>query len=120
MLERTPGLSLDVPATVENVIATALYRKYEPRERQADGFHDADRLHVYETSAPREIDFICGLRRVAELVEVKFQSNVTLAAAQTMRKAFPSRVGIIASIDSFAFEQRFAVIPASLLLWALD
>ena len=45
---------------------------------------------------------------------------MTFAAAQTMRKAFPSRVGIVASIDSFELEERFAVIPASLLLWALD
>jgi uncharacterized protein len=120
VLERTPGLNLDVAATVENVLAIALYRKYEIPERQADGFNDADRLHVYETSAPREIDFICGLRRRAELVEVKFRGHVSLAAAQTMRKAFPSRVGVVASIDSFELEERFAVIPASLLLWALD
>ncbi len=120
VLERTPGLSLDVAATVENVLAIALYRKYELPERQADGFNDADRLHIYETSAPREIDFICGLRRSAELVEVKFQGRVSLAAAQTMRKAFPTRVGIVASIDTFELEERFAVIPASLLLWALD
>ncbi len=120
VLQRTPGLSLDKAATVENVIANALYRKYEPSERQGDGFNDADGLHVYETSAPREIDFICGPRRDAELVEVKFQRNVSLADAQTMRKAFPNRVGLLASIDSLAFDERFAVIPASLLLWALD
>jgi hypothetical protein len=58
--------------------------------------------------------------RSAELVEVKFQRNVSLSAAQTMRKAFPSRAGIVASIDSFEFEERFAVLPASLLLLALD
>jgi len=120
VLERTPSLSLDVAATVENVIATALYRKYEPPERRADGFNDADRLHVYETSAPREIDFVCGLRGSAELVEVKFQRHVSLAAAQTMRKAFPNRVGVVASLDTFELEERFAVVPASLLLWALD
>lgn len=119
VLERTPGLALDVAASVENVLAIALYRKYEPPERQADGFGDSDRLHVYETSTPREIDFVCGPRRSAELVEVKFQRRVSLAAAQTMRKAFPSRCGIVASIDSFELGERFAVVPASLLLWAL-
>lgn len=120
VLERTPGLERDVAATVENVAATALYRRYEPQERQADGFSDADRLHVYETSAPREIDFVCGPRPSAELVEVKFQRNVSLAAAQPMRRAFPDRVGIVASVDSFELDERFAVIPAALLLWALD
>ncbi len=120
VLERTPGLTLDVPASVENAIAVALYRKYELPERQTDGFNDPDRLHVYETSSPREIDFICGLRRGAELVEVKFQRSAKLSDAQTMRKAFPKRVGIVASIDDLQFEESFAVIPAALLLWALD
>ncbi|HEY7692835.1 MAG TPA: ATP-binding protein [Gaiellaceae bacterium] len=119
VLDHTPGLDLDRAATVENVLALALYRRYESVERQADGFTAPDELHVYETSAPREIDFVCRQRRDAELVEVKFQRNVSLAATQTMRRAFPSRTGIVASIDSFELGDQFAVIPASLALWAL-
>lgn len=119
MLERTPGLTLDKGATVENVVAIALYRRYEPVAVQAGGFNDPDRLHVFETRAPREIDFVCGPRRAAELVEVKFQRNVTRAATQTMRKAFPAATGVVASIDAFELDDRFAVVPACLLLWAL-
>ena len=119
VLDRTPGLSLDRAATVENVTALSLYRRYETVERQADGFTDPDRLHIYETSAPREIDFICRQRRDAELLEVKFQRNVSLAATQAMRRAFPTRMGIVTSIDSFESGDRFAVVPACLVLWAL-
>lgn len=119
VLDRTPGLNLDRAATVENVVALSLFRRYETVERQADGFTDPDQLHVYETNAPREIDFICRQRRQAELLEVKFQRNVSLAATQIMRRAFPSRTGIVTSIDSFEAGDRFAVVPTCLALWAL-
>jgi len=119
VLDRTPGVDLDRAATVENVFALNLYRRYEAVERRADGFNDPGALHVYETSSPREIDFICRQSRDAELLEVKFQRNVTLAATQTMRKAFPTRTGIVASIDSFELDEGFAVVPACLTLWAL-
>ncbi len=119
VLERTPGLRLDVPATVENVVALALYRCYEDPARQADGFGGPDGLHAYETSKPGEIDFACGRRKDVHLVEVKFRRDVTLAAAQAMRKAFPGRPGIVASRDSFDLDGHTAVIPAALLLWAL-
>jgi predicted AAA+ superfamily ATPase len=119
VLERTPGLVLNKPASVENAFAIALYRHYESVERQADGFNDPDGLHVYETSGPREIDFICGPRWSAELLEVKFQRNVAFADTQVMRRAFPTRTGIVASIDSCNLGERVAVVPAALVLWAL-
>lgn len=119
VLDRTPGLNLDRAATVENAVALALFRRYEAVERQADGFTDPDQLHAYETSAPREIDFICRPRRQAELLEVKFQRNVSLAATQSMRRAFPARMGIVTSIDSFELGDRFAIVPTCLVLWAL-
>lgn len=119
VLDRSPGLRMDAAATVENLVALGLYRRYESIVRQADGFNDPDALHVYETSTPREIDFVCGPKTSAHLVEVKFQRHVTLAAAQGMRKAFPARPGIVVSRDTLAFDERVAVIPASLFLWAL-
>ena len=98
MLDHTPGLPFDKPAAVEN--ALALYRRYESLERQTDGFNDPSELHVYETSKPREIDFGCGPRRAADLVEVKFQSSVSLVDARSMRKAFPGRPGVVASMEA--------------------
>lgn len=119
VLDRTPGLALDKPAAVENALALAVYRRYESLERQADGFNDPSNLHVFETSKPREIDFVCGPRRSAELVEVKFQSSVSLADAQSMRRAFPGRSGVVAAVDDFDLGDHNAVIPSALLLWAL-
>ena len=117
--ERTPGLQLDVPASVENAFALHLYRRYESANRQADGFHDPDAVHAYETHAPREIDFICGPRDQPELAEVKFQRGVSLAAALSIRRAFPGRPGFVASIDTLEFDGDVAIIPAALALWAL-
>lgn len=71
VLDRAPGLQFDRPAAVENALAIALYRRYEPVERQADGFNDPTAIHVYETTTPREIDFMCNRRRDAEALEVK-------------------------------------------------
>lgn len=118
-LDLSPGLNFDKPAAIENLLAVALYRRYEATELQANGFQGPSRLHVYETSGRREIDFICGPRRQAELLEVKYQASVRLAATQAIRKAFPTRPGIVASNSDLHLGDHVAVAPAALALWAL-
>ena len=46
VLDRTPGLNLDRAATVENVVALSLFRRYESVERQADGAASPLRLRL--------------------------------------------------------------------------
>ena len=50
---------------------------------------------------------------------MKFQSLVSLADAQSTRKAFPGRSGVIAAVDDFELDDHNAVIPSAPVLWAL-
>lgn len=117
--DRTGGSALDKPAAVENALAIALFRRYEPVARQADGFEDPGELHAFETRSGREIDFLCGRRGRAELLEVKFRQSVKPAEGQAIRKAFPGRPGIVASAKDVHLDEPVAVVPAALALWAI-
>ncbi|HZK15507.1 MAG TPA: ATP-binding protein, partial [Solirubrobacterales bacterium] len=60
------GLPRDTHAEVENAIALALYRRYEPAERRAENMVAPERLHVWGTRRGGEIDFVCGPRTAIE------------------------------------------------------
>ncbi len=117
--ERTPGLAFNVPAAVEAAIGTALYRRYEPEDSQATGMEDPARLHVWQTTRGREIDFVCGPRAAIECVEVKYQARITGHDSVGMRKAFPGRPALLVSRDAFRLADDHVVAPAALVLWAL-
>ena len=119
VLQRTPGLTFDEPAAVENALAMGLYRSYEPFESQADGLANPSALHAWETASPKEIDFCCGPPNAPDLVEVKFRHNVRPADTVTMRRAFPGRPAILASKHTLTFDGDHISIPAAMLLWAL-
>jgi predicted AAA+ superfamily ATPase len=57
------GLPRDRHAEVENALALALYRRYEPAEHSAEGFRAPERLHVWGTRRGGEIDFVCSRGR---------------------------------------------------------
>lgn len=50
-------MSRDRPVEVENALALALYRRYEPRERSAENMGAPKALHVWGTRRGGEIDF---------------------------------------------------------------
>ena len=114
-----PGLPLDMPALVENVIGLALYRRYEPEARQIEGFLYPEDVHVWETSKGNEVDFVCGPRDGIEAAEVKYQNRIDRRDLSGLRRAFPSRPVVIATKDEIDLGDGYALVPAHLLLWAL-
>lgn len=118
-LDHAPGLSADVPALVENAIALALYRRYEPTELLAESFVSPNRLHVWRTARAGEVDFVAGSLHELDVVEVKYQRHVDLRAAAAIARGHPGRPVAIATVDELALTDKYALIPAHHLLWAL-
>jgi len=118
-LDGAPGLTADVPALVENLVAAALFRRCVPVAAQPDAYTDPGALHVYGTRAGGEIDFVCGPRPKAVPVEVRYQRRPDLRKAAAVPKAFPGRPAIVVTKETPEFRERYALIPAALFLWAL-
>lgn len=114
-----PGLAVDKPALVENAVALALYHRYEPPASRLEGFDAPAELHVWQTRRGGEIDFVCGPRSEPDLVEVKYQSSPDLRGVAAIPRAFPGRPVIVATKDLLERRPTYALVPASLLLWAL-
>lgn len=114
-----PGIGVDVPAMVENLVALALYHRYESPASRLEGFDAPFDLHVWQTRRAGEIDFVCGPRAEPDLVEVKYRSNPDLRRAAAIPRAFPGRPVVVATKDRLERRPGYALVPASLLLWAL-
>jgi uncharacterized protein len=113
-------LRRDTHAAVENALALALYRRYEPSERNAEAFPCPERLHVWGTSKGGEIDFVCGPRSAIDAVEVADWQRVSRQKATAPMRALPGRPAIVATRDELNFGPTANLVPASLLLWALS
>jgi hypothetical protein len=118
-LEHAPGLTVDVPALVENAVGLALYRRYEPPERLIESFLSPDRLHAWRTARAGEVDFVAGPRRELDVVEVKYQRQIDRRGASAVAKAHPGRPAVIATQDDLLFADGYTLLPAHTLLWAL-
>ncbi|HET7052944.1 MAG TPA: ATP-binding protein [Solirubrobacterales bacterium] len=116
---QAPGLGVDPPALVENAVAIALQRRYEPEQLRMEGFDMPSRLHVWRTRRSGEIDFVCGPHDSLSAVEVKYQSNPDRRAAAGIARAFPGRPAALVTIDSLEQRDDADLIPAHLFLWAL-
>jgi uncharacterized protein len=114
------GLPRDRHAEVENAVALALYRRYEPRERSAENMVAPERLHVWGTRRGGEVDFVCGPRNEVEVVEVADWSTLDRRKATAPARALPGRPSLVASRDELDFGRSANVVPAALLLWALS
>lgn len=114
------GLARNRHADVENALALALYRRYEPGDRSAEGFAAPERLHVWGTRRGGEIDFVCGPRDAIEAVEVADWARVSRQKATAPMRALPGRPSIIATRDELSFRDTANLIPAALLLWAVS
>ncbi|MHB1537603.1 MAG: ATP-binding protein [Solirubrobacteraceae bacterium] len=114
------GLPRNPHADVENALALALYRRYEPAERSAEGFRGPERLHVWGTRRGGEIDFVCGSRLAVEAVEVADWERVSRQKATAPMRALPGRPSLVATRDELAFTPTANLVPAALLLWALS
>lgn len=113
------ALPRDIHAGVENALALALYRRYEPAERSAEAFPGPERLHVWGTSRGGEVDFVCGPRTDIDAVEVADWRSVSRQKATAPMRALPARPAIVATRDELEFGTAANLIPASMLLWAL-
>jgi predicted AAA+ superfamily ATPase len=114
------GLQRDPHADVENAVALALYRRYEPAERSSESMVAPERLHVWGTSRGGEIDFVCGPRNRVEAVEVADWAAVSRQKATAPARALPGRPTVVATRDALEFGPSANLVPAALLLWALS
>lgn len=118
-LDHAPGLSVNEPALVENVVGGALLRRYEAPERLIETFVLPERLHVWQTARGGEIDFVCGPRGKLEIVEVKYQESPSLTAAAGAARAHPRRPTALVTKDLLREGERYTLLPAHALLWGL-
>lgn len=114
------GLPRDPHADVENAVALALYRRYEPPERGAENMLAPERLHVWGTRRGGEIDFVCGPRGAIEAVEVADWERVNRQKATAPGRALPGRPSLVATREELDFGRSANLVPAALLLWALS
>lgn len=113
------GLQRDMHADVENAVAVALYRRYEPDERRAENTIAPERLHVWGTRSGGEIDFVCGPPGAIEAVEVADWEMLNRQKATAPARALPGRPALVATRDELEFGRTANLVPAPLLLWAL-
>ncbi len=113
------GLPRDPHADVENAVALALYRRYEPAERSAENMVAPERLHVWGTRSGGEIDFVCGPRDAIEAVEVADWERLNRQKATAPARALPGRPAVVATSDELEFGRASNLVPAALLLWSL-
>ena len=118
-LDGAPGLALDMPALVENAVGLALLRRYEPVERLIETFILPEHLHIWQTARGGEIDFVCGPRRELDVVEVKYRESPSLSAAAAAARAHPDRPVVMATKSLSRTNERYSLVPAHTLLWAL-
>jgi hypothetical protein len=118
-LDHAPGLAPDPPALVENALAAALLRRYEPSERLLETFVLPERMHIWQTARGGELDFVCGPRRELDVVEVKYRERPGLSAAAAAVRAHPNRPVVVATKHDLQLAERYALVPAHVLLWAL-
>lgn len=118
-LDLAPGLTPDVPALVENVVGFALFRGYEPTDHMPETFALPERLHIWQTARGGEVDFVCGPRRALDVVEVKYRNEPGRSAAAAAARAHPGRPVVLVTKDALEAGERYALVPASLFLWAL-
>lgn len=114
------GLPRNTHAEVENAVALALYRRYEPLERRAENMVAPERLHVWGTRRGGEIDFVCGPRERIDAVEVADWASLDRRKATGPARALPGRPSLVASRDELDFGGSANIVPAALLLWALS
>jgi len=114
------GLRRDRHAEVENALALALYRRYEPRERRAENMVAPEALHVWGTRRGGEIDFVCGRRGQVDAVEVADWAVLDRRKATAPARALPGRPALVAGRDELDFGKAANIVPAALLLWALS
>jgi len=114
-----PGLAFNEQALVENAVGSALLRRYELPGRLIETFILPERLHIWRTARGGEIDFVCGLRRELDIVEVKYGERPALSAAAAAARAHPDRPVVMVTKDLYRPGERYTLIPAHTLLWAL-
>lgn len=113
------GLERDRHAEIENAVALALYRRYEPAERRAENMLASERLHVWATRRGGEVDFVCGPRDAVDAVEVADRASLDRRKATGPARALPGRPTLVATRDELEFGPSANLVPAPLLLWAL-
>ncbi len=118
-LDQAPGLAFNEQALIEDMVGVALLRRYEQPERLMETFALPERLHIWQTARGGEIDFVCGSRRELDVVEVKYSDHPSLSAAAAAARAHPGRPTAMATKHTYRPGERYTLVPAHTLLWAL-
>jgi len=108
--DKAPGLQRDEPALIENAVALALYRRYEPEDQRLHGFHLPVRCTCGRRPAGR-FDFVCGPRSHLDVVEVKYQGTVSPAYARGLTRTLPDRPVVVVTRHDLHVDADTALIP---------
>lgn len=119
-VDRVPGLRPDPHAQVENAVALALFRRYEPGDRAPETFAHPELLHLWSTRAGGEIDFVAGRRSEIHVVEVADRAKLSRSKATGPGRALPGRPAVVVSHDELEFGRHYNLVPAPLFLWAIS
>ena len=115
------GLSRDRPAEVENALALALYRRYEPLERSAENMGAPEALHVWGTQS-WEVRSTLSAARAGR--STRRGGRLGHARPPQSDRAWlgPCRAALPWSqaADELDFGKSANVVPAALLLWSLS
>lgn len=118
--DRVAGLTPDPHAQIENAVALALFRRYEPSGRAAETFAHPELLHLWGTRAGGEIDFVAGPRGAVHVAEVADRTKLSRSKATGPGRALPGRPAVVVSRDELEFGRHYNLIPAPLFLWAIS
>ncbi|MBI2149530.1 MAG: ATP-binding protein [Acidobacteria bacterium] len=102
------------PALLESAVAAALYATEETEILESVGF--PQNIYYWRSTKDREVDFVVLEGSSETAVEVK--TTPTGHDRARIRKAFGS--GIIISRGVLDLDDPVKIIPAELILWALD
>jgi uncharacterized protein len=102
------GLPRNSHAEIENAVALALYRRYEPSERRAESMVSPERLHVWGTRSGGEIDFVCGPRESVDAVDVADWERVNRQKATAPGSSSSSRPASSRSARPWSTRSRWA------------
>lgn len=118
-MDLAPGIPYNEAALVENAVALALFRKYEPERYRMESFAAPVALHVWRTKSGGEIDFVCGDKGELSFVEVKYRSTIDRRSLAGITRSLSGRKLLVAAKDSFELGEQVAMVPVGQLLWAL-
>lgn len=109
----------DLPALVENIVITALFRSEE--RPLVEEFAVPQALFYWKSKSGGEVDAIAGAgpMRTRTAVEVKYQATISGREIAALTRSFPR--GVVVTREALdVSDRRYPRVPAALFLWVLS